>query len=154
MNLRILDIFHRVKLIDLRVAMMWGVILMVESKVTLRFLIVDDGWISSEPMQMVVFLSVTRLCFEAAMKNSVLDSWSFSLLDDIQRLISMTQDESLKIAQAASPGVFGLKSDIKLSIVSINMILDTMPTNNFRNRLRVHGNCLGSDDRSLWDTKL
>ena len=83
---------------------------MVKSKVTPRFLIVDDGWIASEPMQMVMFLSVTRLCFEAAMKNSVLDSLSLSLLDDIQRPISMTQDESLKVAQAASPGVFGLKA--------------------------------------------
>ena len=59
---------------------------MVESKVTPRFLIVDDVEISSEPMQMVVSLSVTRLCFEAAMKNSVLDSLSLSLLHDIHKM--------------------------------------------------------------------
>ena len=46
---------------------------MVESKVTPRFLIVDDGWISSEPMQMVVFLSVTRLCYIFCSKSSKIE---------------------------------------------------------------------------------
>jgi hypothetical protein len=44
---------------------------------------------------------------DEAMKNSVFDSLSFSLLWDIHWCISSTQAESLKSDTAASPGILG-----------------------------------------------
>ena len=53
---------------------------MAVSKVTPWFLMVEDGVIVAEPICMVVLDSLFMFCGDAAIKNSVLESLSLSVL--------------------------------------------------------------------------
>ena len=100
----------KVVFVELKVEATWDVIDMSDSSITPRFLMTGEGKIVVPSKIKDTFERVFKLLFDAATRNSVLLSFSWSLFTVIQLLSSAIQACSLKVATAASPGTLGSNS--------------------------------------------
>ena len=92
---------------------------MAVSKVMPRFLMVGDGIIVADLICMVVLDSLFMYCGDAAIKNSVLKSFSLSMLFASPRRSSSTQDESKDGTNCVTWNL-RIQKHVNLHIISIN----------------------------------